>query len=266
MKRLLLYTLVFGLLYLAISFDRARAQAPRPSGQAQTGADAERILAAFRARENEFRAKLARYGFKRDAVVQSFGMGGQITGEYHRVSFITYDSQGNPREKIIAFPTPSLPLEPADLEDLNTIEIFAVEAGKIDRYNFTYVGRERVDELNTYVFDVAPKVMPDPKKSRERFFQGRIWIDDQDMQLVKAKGKGVPEGKQRFPTFETYREQIDGHYWFPSLTYADDKLVLASGNVIRIRMRIRFTDYETPPTLEMIPKSDMVSSPPMKRP
>lgn len=247
------------------AFTKVSVQPTGPSHTTQ-GADVDRILAAFQAKETEFRRALNRYGFKRDAVIQSIGMGGQVTGEYHRLSFLTFDSQGSQREKIVMFPIPTLKLEPADLEDLNTIEIFAVEAGKIDRYKFTYVGRERVDELDTYVFEVAPKVLPDPKKSQERFFQGRIWIDDRDMQLVKAKGKGVPEGKQRFPTFETYREQVDGHYWFPSITYADDKLVLPNGNVVHLRMRVRFTDYMSPPDDEMIPNSNMVVAPPVKKP
>jgi hypothetical protein len=192
-------------------------------------------------------------------------MGGQVTGEYHRVSYLTHDPAGMWREKIITFPLPTLALDPADIEDLNTIEIFAVEAAKIDRYRFTYAGRERVDELDTYVFDVEPKVMPDPRKSLERFFQGRIWIDDRDMQLVKAKGKGVPEGKQRFPTFETYREQVDGRYWFPSLTYADDRMVMPNGRTVRMRMRIRFNQYENPPTPEMLPEQKTTGTPPVKK-
>ena len=269
MRRIILCTLALATPYLfsSVSNTKTFAQTGNSPNTSQAGAvDVDRILAAFQAKETAFRRVLGGYGFKRDALIQSIGMGGQVTGEFHRVSYLTFDSQGNQREKIITFRIPTLPLDPADLEDLNTIEIFAVEAGKIDRYKFTYAGRERVDELDTYVFDVAPKVMPDPKKSRERFFQGRIWIDDRDMQLVKAKGKGVPEGKQRFPTFETYREQVDGSYWFPSLTYADDKLVMANGNVVRLRMRIRFTDFEKPPTEEMIPNSDAVTSPPVKKP
>lgn len=265
MKRLLLCTLALAALYLFSSLPctKTSAQTAASSNTTQGGAvDVDRILAAFQAKETEFRRVLNGYGLKREAVIQSIGMGGQVTGEFKRVSYLTFDSQGNQREKIITFPLPTLPLDPADLEDLNTIEIYAIEAGKIDRYKFTYVGRERVDELDTYVFDVAPKVMPDPKKSRERFFQGRIWIDDRDMQLVKAKGKGVPEGKQRFPTFETYREQVDAHYWFPSLTYADDKLVMQNGNVVRLRMRIRFTDFENPPGEEMIPKANAATQPP----
>ncbi|HEY0320460.1 MAG TPA: hypothetical protein VGC66_05760 [Pyrinomonadaceae bacterium] len=265
MKPLLLSTLAA----LVLCF-LSNAPFTKISAQTQTanGSDVERILAAFKAKEAAFRSVLNGYGLKRDAVIQSIGMGGQVTGEYHRVSYLTFDSQGNQREKIITFPMPTLKLDPIDFEDLNTIEIFAVEAGKIDRYQFTYVGREHVDEIDTYVFDVQPKIMPDPKKSTERFFQGRIWIDDHDMQLVKAKGKGVPEGKQRFPTFETYREQMDGGYWFPSLTYADDNLVLSSGRVTRIRMRIRFTNYAHPPIDEMLPKADTLapSPPPLKKP
>ena len=263
MKRLILSILAVAVLCLLSSKGLTRISAR--TRQSASAPEAERILAAFRAKETEFRQRLNGYGFKRDAVIQSLGMGGQVTGEYHRVSYLTFDSQGNQREKIITFPLPSLTLDPADLEDLNSIEIYAVEAGKIDLYRFTYVGRERVDELDTYVFDVGPKVMPNPKKSRERFFQGRIWIDDKDMQLVKAKGKGVPEGKQRFPTFETYREQVDGRYWFPTLTYADDSMVLPNGQPLRIRMRIRFTEYESPPEPRMLPESIRVNEQPQTK-
>ena len=262
MKRILLSILAALLLCLVLNSGSARLSAQT---QTSAGSDAERVLAAFKAKETEFRRVLNGYGFKRDAIIQSIGFGGQVTGEYHRVSYLTYDAQGNQREKVVTFPIPTLPLEPADLEDLNTIEIFAIEAGKIDRYQFTYVGREHIDEIDTFVFDVAPKVMPNPKNSQERFFQGRIWIDDHDMQLVKAKGKGVPQGKQRYPTFEVYREQADGPYWFPSLTFADDKLVLSTGQTLHIRMRIKFTEFMKPPTPEMIPKSDMVNSPPVKK-
>jgi len=58
-----------------------------------------------------------------------------------------------------------------------------------------------------------------------------------------VRGKGVPEGKQRFPTFETYRENIDGLYWFPTYTYADEKLVFPNGYVVHVRLRIKFSDF-----------------------
>jgi muconolactone delta-isomerase len=225
--------------------------APRQSALAQEGSamlsrqgvDVEQVVRAIAAKETAFRRELNNYAFKRDAVIQQIGFGGQIGGEYHRVSNFTFDDSGNIIEKIIFAPMPTLAPSQNDVEDLGTIETYVLEASKIDQYSFAYVGKEWIDELNTYVFDINPKVMP-TNKSQGRFFQGRIWVDDQDMQVVKARGKSVPEGKERFPTFEYYREQIDGHYWFPSYTYADDSLVLPTGEVFHVRLRIRFTDYE----------------------
>src|SRR5678815_5527136 len=131
-----------------------------------------------------------------------------------------------------------------DLEDLGGIQPFALEPSKIPQYDFKYVGRDKIDELNLYVFDVSPKVIPDPKKSKERFFTGRVWVDDQDLQIVKTRGKGVPETKQnKFPIVETYREQIDGRYWFPTYSYADDELIFDSGDTLHLRMKVRYSDF-----------------------
>ena len=77
-------------------------------GQAQTGtlsqADSDKIIASFTHKEAEFRRALNQYSFKRDALIQSIGMGGQVVGEYHKVSTFTFDDQGNRYEKIIFFP------------------------------------------------------------------------------------------------------------------------------------------------------------------
>jgi hypothetical protein len=206
--------------------------------------DVERIIRAFTAKETEFRRALAEYAFKRDATIQTIGMGGQTTGEYHRVSQFVFDDRNERFEKITFFPPPTLTelsVTQEDIEDLGGVQPFALEASKIDQYNFQYVGKERIDELDTYVFDVAPKVLP--KKVSERFFQGRIWVDDRDLQIVKVRGKGVPEGNQRFPIFETYRQQIDGRYWFPTYTFADDELLFPKGQAVHVRMLVRYSDY-----------------------
>jgi TonB family protein len=207
--------------------------------------DVNKIIAAFTAKETEFRNALNSYAFKRDAVIQVIGMGGQIAGEYHRVSNFTFDDSGNRYEKIVFFPMPSYGgITPEDIEDLGGVNPFALEANKISQYNLTYVGQERIDELNLYIFDVTPKVMPDPK-TKIRMFQGRIWVDDHDLQIVKSYGKGVPETKNnKFPKVETYREQIDGRYWFPTYSYADEELVFGSGEVLHLRMKVRYTDFQ----------------------
>jgi TonB family protein len=212
-----------------------------------TPAQVDQIVRAFAAKESRFRQALNTYAFKRDALVQTIGMGGQVTGEYHRVSYFTFDDQGNRFEKINFFPMPTLTeinITTQDLEDLGGVNPFALEANKLDAYSFKYVGKEKIDELDLYVFDVGPKIMPNPKKIKERFFQGRIWVDTQDLQIVKARGKGVPEDKNnKYATFETYREQIDGKYWFPTYTYSDDELTFDNGTVVRVRMLVKYSDF-----------------------
>jgi hypothetical protein len=222
----------------------ARGAQQRAGGADGATVDAQRIIRAFAAKETEFRRALNAYAFTREAVIQTIGFGGQITGEYSRTSQFVFNDAGERFERITRFPQPTLTeisFTQEDLEDLGGVQPFALEASKIDQYNFTYAGKEKIDEIDTYVFDAAPKVMP--KKVSERFFQGRVWVDAEDLQIVKVKGKGVPEGKQRFPVFETYREQIDGKYWFPTYTYADDDLVFPGGQTVHIRMKVRYADY-----------------------
>ena len=224
----------------------ADAKAPAMTGSAiLSQAQVDEIIRKFAAKETQFRQALNSYAFKRDALVQEIGMGGQVVGEYHRVSDFTFDDKGNRFEKINYFPMPSFTsVTQEDLEDLGGVNPFALEGGKINQYNFKYAGKERIDELDLYVFDVAPKITPDPKKTKERFFIGRIWVDDRDLQIVKSKGKAIPETKNnKFPVVETYREQIDGKYWFPTYAYADDDLVFDNGSDLRVRMRVKYTDF-----------------------
>lgn len=244
-KKSLPNLLITAVLLLLGSTMSVSAQAPAANSNV-SAQEVDRIIKAFTSRERQFRQALTEYAFKRDALFQSLGMGGQITGEYHRVSLFTFDDQGNRYEKITYFPMPSTQsITQEDIDDLGGISPFALEPDKIDQYNFKYVGKDKIDELSLYVFDVSPKVMPDPKRSKERMFSGRVWVDDQDLQIVKTKGKGVPETKKnKFPTVETYREQIDGRYWFPTYSYADEELVFDDGNVLHIRLKVRYTDFE----------------------
>ena len=208
-------------------------------------AEADRIIRSFTTKEAEFRRALNSYSFKRDALIQSIGMGGQVIGEYHRVSIFTFDDQGNRYEKISFFPMSTMPEVTAeDIEDLGGVEPFALEPSKIDKYDIRYVGKEKIDELNLHIFDVTPKVMPNPKNPKDRLFSGRIWVDDQDLQIVKTKGKGVPETKKnKFPTVETYRQHIDGRYWFPTYSYADEELVFENGSSLHVRMKVLYMDF-----------------------
>jgi hypothetical protein len=128
-------------------------------------------------------------------------------------------------------------------------------SSNLPHYNLLYVGQQHVDEIDTYVFDVAPKTL----EKGQRYFQGRLWVDQQGMQIVKSCGKSVPEGidannpkkkkKKGFveenlsPTFVTYRELIDGQYWFPTYVRSDDTLHFRNGD-IQMREIIKLTGYK----------------------
>lgn len=210
-------------------------------------AEIDRIIKNFTNKEFEFREALKNYVFNRSASISTVGLGGNITGTYRRDSFLTFTTEGMRFEKILFAPVSTLTeitVTPEDLEDLGGINPFALEPAFINQYNFTFVGKEKIDELNLYVFDVAPRVMPDPKKSKQRLFQGRIWVDDQDLQIVKSKGKAVPEWKNnRYPVVETTRTNVDGKYWFPVDSRSDDELVFDNGNVVKMKIRVKYSNY-----------------------
>jgi hypothetical protein len=133
-------------------------------------------------------------------------------------------------------------LTPNDLKDFEKGYPFVLTSEELSSYSITYVGQQRVDELDTYVFDVAPKRV----EKEKRQFQGRIWVEDRDLQIVKTKGK-MPDvrGKQEdlSPPFETYREQVDGKYWFPTYTRAEGILQFKTGEV-QIRQIIKYQNYK----------------------
>lgn len=212
-----------------------------------SAAEVDQIVKKLTENERNFRQALTTYVFNRNAIVQTIGMGGQITGVYRRDSFMALTESGERLEKVLFNPVSTLPLgffTPEDFEDLGGVTPFALEPAVINQYNFTYLGKEKIDDLDLYVFEVAPKVMPDPKKSKQRMFIGRIWVDDQDFMIAKTKGKGVPETKtNKFPVVETWRENIDGKYWFPSFASSDDELIWENGASVKLKLRVKYTNY-----------------------
>lgn len=240
--------LLLGLVLLCGAFASSFAQESTITKGTMAQAEVDRIVKKVTENEGDFRYALTNYVFNRSATIQTLGMGGQVTGQYRRDSFMTFSENGGRFERIVFFPISTLKeisVTAEDLEDLGGVNPFALEPKSASLYNFTYLGKERIDELNLYVFDVAPKVMPVFKKGGGvRLFLGRVWVDDADLMIVKSKGKGVPEGKDdKYPVVETWRENVDGKFWFPSYSSSDDELVFSSGNVVKMRIRIKYTDY-----------------------
>ena len=150
-------------------------------------------------------------------------------------------------ERVVSAPPNTLrdiSLTPEDLQDLREIQPFVLTTDDISKYNIKYLGKEKIDDIDCYVFDVGPKVL----EKNKRYFQGQIWVDDKDLQIVKTYGKAVPDikkggGENLFPRFETYREQIDGKYWFPTYTRAVDTLQFSTG-AKRIRQVVKYDNYK----------------------
>ena len=212
----------------------------------------DEIIKRFAAKEKEFKTARDQYTYRQDIKVVTLD-GETVTGEYHEVFDVLYDDKGRRLENVVFAPASTLEqgglsLDEGDVKDFRNRLPFVLTSDEIPEYNIIYVGQQQEDELHCYVFDIAPKQI-DPKK---RYFQGRIWVDDHDMQIVKTYGKGVPEeidkkhkGKNEhlYPKFTTWRQQIDGQYWFPVYTRADDTLHF-SLNDIHIREIVKYEDYK----------------------
>jgi hypothetical protein len=207
----------------------------------------DQIIQKFAAREEEFKEERDNFTYLQDFVVQTIDDSGQVDGEYHITTDVTFTPSGKRYEKVVFAPTPTLErisLSEQDLDDLKNVQPFVLTTAEVSKYTISYVGRQKLDEIGTYVFEVAPKKI----EKNQRYFQGRIWVDDQDLEIVKTYGKAVPDihkgdTENIFPTFETYRENIEGHYWFPTYTHADDVLRFRTGG-IHIRMLVRYSHYK----------------------
>jgi hypothetical protein len=190
---------------------------------------------------------LREFTYYAELTIETVSQAETITGKYYRFSQISYAADGTRQEKMLEN-TSTLPtgvyIGTNAANNLTRVYQFILTPETLNQYDLSYVGRERIDELNTYVFDVKPKVkLPDPDKSDERYLKGRIWIDDQDLCVVKVAGEALPEqNAHRTPRFETYFQNHD-KYWFPAYTSADDEVRLGRGRT-RVVVKVRFTSYK----------------------
>jgi hypothetical protein len=220
-----------------------------PSGVSNTppSIPVDQIIQQFAAHEAEFKTERDNFTYTQTFSVQTLDDAGRPDGEYKMTSDITYSQDGRRNENVTYAPQSTLErimLSPQDFADLENVQPFVLTSVELPKYNVTYAGRQTVDALGTYVFDVAPKTL----EKNQRYFQGRIWVDDRDLEIVKTDGKAVPDirkgsNENVFPRFETYRENIEGHYWFPTYTRSDDFLHFSGGDV-HIRMTVRYTNYK----------------------
>jgi hypothetical protein len=225
----------------------ARAQEGPLENTAPTGTTPEDIIKRFAAKETEFAKARDQYTYRQDVKVQTVD-GDTVDGEYHEVFDVMFDGKGHRIENVVFAPQSSLTkifMSQEDFEDIRHRLPFVLTTEDLPGYNILYVGLQKEDELECYVFDIAPKKI----EGKKRYFQGRVWVDNHDFQIVKTYGKTVPDIRQKhgdqenlFPKFTTWRQQIDGQYWFPVYTKADDELHFKIEDV-HIKEVVKYEDY-----------------------
>jgi hypothetical protein len=157
-------------------------------------------------------------------------------------------------------------LSPEDEQDLRNVLPFVLTSVDIDNYFVRYLGRQNADEIPCYVFAVKPKKM----ETGKRYFEGQIWVDDRDLMIVKTYGRStgiIKKGTdQQFAKFETYREQIDGKYWFPVYTIANSVLHFKEGGDVRVKLTVKYEDYKQFKSSTTITFGDEVKPEPQPKP
>jgi hypothetical protein len=232
----------FGLVAASFTIFSAPVVLAADAQQEITQDRAEAIIQKFAAKEAEFAQARENYIYKQTARVQTLDPGGASTGKWETVNPV----DGKRMEHVTYSPVSTLTevnLTPEDMEDLKSVQPFVLTTAELPKYLIRYLGQQKVDEIGCYVFAVKPKKM----EPGQRYFEGEVWVDDRDLQIVKSYGRGVGKLKrnedQQFPKFETYREQIDGKYWFPTYTIANDTLHFKD-NDVRLKQTVRYEDYK----------------------
>ena len=209
----------------------------------------QRIIQDFAAKEKIFRAARNNYTYHQINKVEELGSNNEIVGTYEQEWDILYDDSGKRIEKVTYAPLNTLKgliVTKEDIEGFRNITPFVLTTDELPDYDIKYLGHVKVDLITAYVFRIRPKEI---QKNRQ-YFEGEVWVDDRDFQIVKSEGKQVPQDKTHhgqenlFPRFSTWREQVDGKFWFPTYTMGDDTLYFSNGPPIHMKEIVRYTDYK----------------------
>lgn len=213
----------------------------------------EEIVNKFAAKESEFQKALDHYTYRRVVRVQTVDDDNKVDGEYYQVDDVIFDSQGKRMEKVVYAPENTLQrvmMSPSDFHDILYGFPFVLTTEDVGQYDLKYVGRQKVDEVDCYVFGVSPKKIEKGK----RYLLGKVWVDAADLQIVVTNGRMVPDDTRKgnedlHAPFMTWRQQVDGHYWFPVYTKGEGILHFAGGHGymaqdVHIRNIVKYTDYK----------------------
>jgi hypothetical protein len=225
------------------------------------------IVKRFSQKEDEYILSRPRYTYRKTIRIQEFGPDGQPSGEFVLVTQPARDADGKLFEKVVERPRSTLQhffLRSEDLEGLQRIPSFPLTSSQLAKYDLKYLGKEQVDEIDCYIFQAKPRMVERVKA----YFDGIVWVDAKYLEVVKTYGKWVTDqgdvhtvADLPFSLFETYRENVDGKYWFPNYSRSDDTLNL-KGLEIPVRLVIKWTDFKPIPNVSQAPASSAPTASP----
>lgn len=212
------------------------------------GATVAELIGKITANESRVRDARSHYTYTQDTMVQTLS-GTSVDGQFHEVTTVSYDGKGKRLESVTFSEVSTLrgiQMSAEDTQDIREFMPWLMTSDEAPQYNITYAGQQHVDDLDTYVLHVEPK----KEEKNKRYFQGRVWVDNQDLQVVKLCGKSVPEiipkkkkdVQDLRPTFVTWRQLVDGN-WFPAYSRIDDTLHFRAES-IHVREVVKFTGYK----------------------
>jgi len=228
--------------------DVHRTTTTQPVGAPPALAPAE-IIKEFAAKEEKFLRARVQYGYRKSIKLTEFGRDGQPSGDFQMTVQMVLDSEGRPYEKMVDQPPSTLralTLTPENVKMIGHLPAYPLIPGQLSKYELRYVGTEKVDEIDCYIIDAKPKLL----ERAQALFQGVVWVDKQYLEVVKTYGKWVTDlGDERAPelpftNFETYRENVQGKYWFPNYARSDDYLHFKDTGDIPVRVVIKWSDYK----------------------
>ncbi len=213
------------------------------------------IISTFTKKEDVYQAERPLYSYRRTVRIQEFGPDGKPAGEYNATYQAVRSSGGQLYEKALAAPESTLQyvqFEPDDAHYLGSVPAFPLTTDQLAKYNVKFLSSEKVDEIDCYIFEVHPKTLD----RKHPLFDGILWVDQKYLEVVKTYGKWVTDlgpmrpGSLPFNMFETYRENVDGKYWFPNYSRSEDVYKL-QGREVPVRVTIKWSDFKPFPPAEV---------------
>jgi hypothetical protein len=243
-----------------------RVTTDQPPAVAPPDLPPDEIIQRFSQKEEQYALMRSRFGYTKTIRLTEYGLDGKPSGDYEMVTQSAVAPDGYVSQRVVSQPASTLHFmipEPPDFEFLAKIPFYPLVPSQLPKYNITYVGREKVDEIDCYIFDVKPKVL----ERANALFQGVVWVDSKYLEVVKTYGRfvtdlgGVHPQDLPFANFETYRDNVEGKYWFPDYMRSDDVVHLKDRDVW-VRLIVKWTDFKplTVPTAASGPSSS--SAPP----